>query len=158
MNSIKEYIQEKLHINKNTKSYTGEPIESLENESSDSRRSCWIAYSPMNSKGKAQFYKGTFNTSEKLKGKGFHISGPYINRNKSNMVCLMGDFEKNIQYDEKTVVAGTILSHGYMFIAKDKEDLEKFNDKNFLNTLKANCKYQDNYFDIKLKEYLEDNL
>lgn len=153
MKSLKDIIQERLHINKDVSGQSYTPIENLENESLDSKRTCWIAYSPMNSKGKAQFYRGTFNSNTKEKGKSFHISGPYINRNKSNMVCLMADFEKNIQYDEKTIIAGTILSHGYMFVATDKECLNKFNDKNFIMNIKSKYKT-----DKELKQYLDENI
>ena len=148
MKNLKDIIQERLHINKDISGQLYTPIENLENESLDSKRTCWIAYSPMNSKGKAQFYRGTFNTKEK--GKSFHISGPYI---KNPHICLMADFKKNIQYDEKTIIAGTILSHGYIFISKDKECLDKFNDKNFIMNIKS--KYKS---DKELKKYLDENI
>ena len=149
MKQINKYIAERLHINKDISGQLYTPIENLENESLDSKRTCWIAYSPMNSKGKAQFYRGTFNTTEK--GKSFHISGPYI-KNPPH-ICLMADFKKNIQYDEKTIIAGTILSHGYIFVSKDKECLDKFNDKNFIMNIKS--KYKS---DKELKKYLDENI
>ena len=148
MKQINKYIAERLHINKDISWQVYTPIENLENESLDSKRTCWIAYSPMNSKGKAQFYKGTFNTTEK--GKSFHISGPYI---KNPPVCLMADFKKNMQYDEKTIIAGTILSHGYIFVSQDKKCLDKFNDKNFIMNIKSKCKS-----DKELKKYLDENI
>ena len=67
MKQINKYIAERLHINKDISSQLYTPIENLENESLDSKRTCWIAYSPIDSKGKAQFYRGTFNTI--VKGK-----------------------------------------------------------------------------------------
>ena len=152
MKPLITYINEKILINKD---YKLPYIEELENAAKDSDRdrSIWIAYSPTYSKGKCQFYRGGFNTHEDTKGKKFFIGGPYINKNKSNMVCLMGDFIKGVNYDEKTIVAGKILGHGYMFIARNKEDLDKFNDKNFVIDVKSKCKSNE-----ELKKYLEENL
>ena len=147
MKTLITYINEKFLINKTIKLPY---IEELENVTKDSDRSIWIAYSPTHSKGKCQFYRGGFNTHENTKGKKFFIGGPYI---KNPYVCLMGDFIKGVNYDEKTIVAGKILGHGYMFIAINKESLDKFNDKYFVMDIKSKCKS-----DEELKKYLEENL
>ena len=150
MKALDRYILEKFQITKDSKI----PIMKNVDMANKKFNSAYLAYSPVSSKGKPQIYRAGL-AFHKDNSEWLSVAGPYIHKPKE--VCLLCELEKGIHYDDNTIVAGVIAYPGYMFIAHRKEDLEQFNDKEFLAELKRNNPY-DKKDNKQLKTYLDEHL
>lgn len=155
MKNLTNFIAEKLHLS-SSKGYL--KLADI-NPDNNKERTVWMLYSPLYSRSKPKFYKGTYNQHNNNE---FTINGPYLKG--MSRICLIGDFKKGINYDDNSIIAGTKLSHGYLFIARDAEYLEKLTNKIEMmylqlefNSPKYDKKSKDEV-DTAIKEYIEEKI